>query len=502
MFENYDRNIYKIANKITDPDTGKSCYPDLFALPFFEDELSDKKAYEKAKKLLSERGSASFVCFFSEQEIIFEEMQDSGEKRKPLDDRIEKLTDRFKELFKCSDSMSVALENIIHYLCLKTDDEDSFCDELVSKMEREDLLPCRDKKDAKKCLEYLKREVKLLESDSGTESDLAPARKAYSHIYIEKDIAGDTETKRILEQFKNAKIIYIDDCKDIFFRKNQDIISEENNKSLILARQHAKLMYPGAPVCQSFGNEHFYYTSCVKNCIYDCEYCYLKGMYPSGHTVVYVDLKSVFEEVRQALKLHPVYLCVSYDTDLLALENILHFVERWVDFTLENENLRIEVRTKSANEAFFKNIKKCDRVYYAFTISPEEISKKYEKSAPGLRSRLQTAKTAAGIGHKIRLCFDPMICVDGWEKMYRAMLDTVWEYIDPEDLNDVSVGAFRISSGYLKKMRKAMYNSEIVWYPYEISDGYYMYPKDIAEDMTLTFTNWLAEKINKMKIFV
>ena len=30
-------------------------------------------------------------------------------------------------------------------------------------------------------------------------------------------------------------------------------------------------MNEGAPVCQSFGNENFYYCSCMMNCIFDCE---------------------------------------------------------------------------------------------------------------------------------------------------------------------------------------------------------------------------------------
>lgn len=32
-------------------------------------------------------------------------------------------------------------------------------------------------------------------------------------------------------------------------------------QNLILAAKHGELLYPGAPVCQNFGNEHFYYTS-------------------------------------------------------------------------------------------------------------------------------------------------------------------------------------------------------------------------------------------------
>lgn len=78
--------------------------------------------------------------------------------------------------------------------------------------------------------------------------------------------------------------------------------------------------------------EHFYYTSCMMNCVFDCEYCYLKGMYPSGNVVLFVNLDDIFDEVYKLLQKHPVYLCVSYDTDLLAVENIFGYTKRWVDF--------------------------------------------------------------------------------------------------------------------------------------------------------------------------
>ena len=135
-------------------------------------------------------------------------------------------------------------------------------------------------------------------------------------------MAEDPETKRILTQFPQAEVIAIDHYKDVFCRSRQDYVRQHAAQNLILAAKHGELLYPGAPVCQSFGNEHFYYTSCVMNCVFDCEYCYLKGMYPSANLVVFVNLEDIFAEVEKRLAVHPVYLCVSYDTDLLALEHL------------------------------------------------------------------------------------------------------------------------------------------------------------------------------------
>ena len=64
----------------------------------------------------------------------------------------------------------------------------------------------------------------------------------------------------------------------------------------------------------------------MMNCIFDCEYCYLKGMYPSGNLVVFVNLEDIFAELEALLAQKSIYLYVSYDADLVAIESLTGFV--------------------------------------------------------------------------------------------------------------------------------------------------------------------------------
>ena len=86
-------------------------------------------------------------------------------------------------------------------------------------------------------------------------------------------MAEHPRTCEILQKFPEAVQIPIHHYKDVFCRKRQDIAGQEEHPMLIVAAKEGRLIYEGAPVCQSFGNEYFYYTSCVMNCIYNCEYC-------------------------------------------------------------------------------------------------------------------------------------------------------------------------------------------------------------------------------------
>ena len=324
--------------------------------------------------------------------------------------------------------------------------------------------------------------------------------RSFSHIYVEKAAWRYLRTQKILDKFQGAKIIEINHYKDIFCRRGQSYALQHQTQNLLLAVKQGNLIYKGAPVCQNFGNRHFYYASCMMNCIYDCEYCYLKGMYPSGNIVIFVNLEDIFFETENLLKNHPVYLCVSYDTDLPAMEEVTGYVEAWTQFAKRQENLNLEIRTKSANKIWMKQ-NPVSQVIYAFTLSPEAIIRSCEHNTPSLKQRIGCAAEAVLRGFSVRLCFDPMVYCTDWEKHYEAMLESVFSEIDMDKISDVSVGVFRISQDYLKRMKKNEPYSAVAQFPYQNTGGVYQYPRELAERMERFMSDRLQEKIPEEKIF-
>ena len=326
----------------------------------------------------------------------------------------------------------------------------------------------------------------------------------FSTIYAEKDIWKEEW------QHKLSKIpIFIDHYKDIFNRSHQDFSAQKKAPSLILAKKTGTLIYEGAPVCQSFGNEHFYYTSCMMNCIYHCDYCYLQGMYPSGHVVVFVNLEDYFAELEALLLQHPVYLCISYDTDLLALEQTFSFVSHWLSFAAGHPDLTLEIRTKSGNPAIFEPLAKLftgkehlkQQIIFAWTVSPEKLCQTTEHGAASLPLRLKALQAARQAGFFVRLCFDPMIFHSDWKANYSTLVDTIFSAISAEILYDVSIGVFRISTEYLKNMRKKRPDSAIVQYPYITENGVSHYGA-LSETMVHYLENLLLEYLPADKIFL
>ena len=245
------------------------------------------------------------------------------------------------------------------------------------------------------------------------------------------------------------------------------------------------------------GQKNFYYASSMMNCPFDCEYCYLKGMYPSSNMVVFVNLEDYRKDVEEKLKEGPVYVCASYDTDLLALNGLTGHADFWKDMARTHDDLLVELRTKAAVDVT-DNI---SNVIYAFTLSPVEVVERYERHTASVDARISAASRAVENGAKVRLCFDPVIRIPEWKDAYKKLIDDAASGIGFDRLTDVSVGTFRISADYLTRMRKAYPDSEIAWYPYFIKDGIAQYEPGLDKDMQEYVCGLIGEYTGREKIF-
>ena len=324
----------------------------------------------------------------------------------------------------------------------------------------------------------------------------------FSHIYIEKAAMDHPRTGQILSQFPDAEYIEINHYKDVFSRGHQNYALQKATPNLILALKKEPYVYEGAPVCQNFGNRHFYYSSSVMNCFYDCEYCYLQGMYPSANLVVFVNPEDIFNRVEELLKSYPVYLCISYDTDLLALENKLGYVKEWHRFAGSHPDLTVELRTKSSNFQVLNTLKPYPNFILAWTLTPDSIQKNYEHHTPSLNERLDCLKKAINKGFMVRLCFDPLIYQTNWKIIYEEMISTAFSRLPADKIKDISLGVFRVSHDYLKQMRKQRPDSVIIQYPYENDNGVCHYGKDLSQEIISYTYNLVKEFIPENNIYV
>ena len=329
--------------------------------------------------------------------------------------------------------------------------------------------------------------------------------KRFSHIYLEDGVDPYPLTRTILERLPSAIQVRVADYKHFFARRGQDFQAQKRSPKLILARKKDNWVYPGPRQSQDFGYRNFHYNALLLNCVYNCDYCYLQGMYPSGNLVVFVNEEDYFAATKQAIEKRsfpdePLYLCISYDTDLLAYESIVPYCARFIEFTRAEEDLLIEIRTKSANWKALAEVLPCQRVILAWTLSPRSVVKKYEKLTPSLRQRIGAIKRCLERGWQVRLCFDPVLRIDDWEDTYKQLFGEVFRALPPESIRDVSLGLFRMNADFFKRMKKQRPDSDILHYPFLSKSSLVSYPQAERRQMLRTLQEELATYLPQEKI--
>ena len=124
-------------------------------------------------------------------------------------------------------------------------------------------------------------------------------------IYFEDEIKSHPRTQKIFSKFQNIRKININRYGEIFNRRNQNFKIQKENPALIIAKKHSNFVLK-APENFGIGSNDNFYFSHMYNCIYDCKYCFLQGMYSSSNFVLFVN----FEDFNKNIKEIPLFIIV------------------------------------------------------------------------------------------------------------------------------------------------------------------------------------------------
>ncbi len=323
----------------------------------------------------------------------------------------------------------------------------------------------------------------------------------FSHIYVEDRARDYPLTAQALARFPKAQDISIQNYKEVFNRPRQRWDHQKNSLKLILAVRDDAFLYPGSSFVPNFDHSRFFYTTPVLNCLYGCEYCYLQGMFPSANLVLFVNSDDFIKSAESLLVApSPAYLCISYDTDLLALEELFGYCAIWIEFARRNPHVTLEIRTKSAHTKLLRQVAPPPNVILAWTLSPERVITEYEHKTPSLQARLKAISTAQQHGWRVRVCYDPVLKITDWQDAYGELIQETMNQLSPDAIHDFSIGVFRIPSGYLRAMHDNNPHSKIVHYPYTVKNSSASYTPEEHQEIVAFISQQLAPHVPQEKI--
>ena len=167
-------------------------------------------------------------------------------------------------------------------------------------------------------------------------------------IYVEDAVAMHTRSREIIARFKDARIVQCRHYGEVFNRRKQNFRLQKIRPALILARKLNRRVLP-VPAGYGIDGARGYYFSHMLNCLYDCRYCFLQGMFRSAHYVLFVNYEEFIADIERVCgeTAEDVWFFSGYDCDSLALDPVTGFVDDFVPTFAKLKNAWLELRTKS-----------------------------------------------------------------------------------------------------------------------------------------------------------
>ncbi len=241
----------------------------------------------------------------------------------------------------------------------------------------------------------------------------------------------------------------------VFNNSAQNFRIQKQQPSLILAKKNHKRVLP-TPAGYGIGGEHNYYFSHMLNCLYDCRYCFLQGMYRSAHYVLFVNYEDFLDDIHDVAASHqePSWYFSGYDCDSLAMEPVTRFIDYSLQRFATIDNAFLEIRTKSTQISQLLRIPAAPNAVIAFSFTPQPTATRHEHKVPSVAKRIAAAKKLQQAGWKIGIRLDPMIASDNFRQDYRDLLIQLFTDLDSESIHSVSYGAFRLPRDFFKRIVK------------------------------------------------
>ncbi len=316
-------------------------------------------------------------------------------------------------------------------------------------------------------------------------------------IYIERELDDHPRVRAILERYPQATRVPCNRYTEVFNPKSQNFRLQKSRPALILARKHDGFVLD-APANYAIGGTRNHYFSHMLNCVYDCRYCFLQGMYRSAHYVLFVNYEDFASAIDAALASSGpgcAWFFSGYDCDSLALEPVTGFAEHFLPFFAARPNAWLELRTKSTQIRGLLGRAPVANCVVAFSLTPERIAHAVEHRAPSMEKRLDAMLRLAEKGWRLGLRFDPLLYQQGYREHYRQMFQQVFQRLSCAQLHSVSLGSFRLPRSFFRTLQR-LYPDEILFAgPLEEHAGMVSYQKDLERQLFDFCANELLQYI-------
>ncbi len=130
-------------------------------------------------------------------------------------------------------------------------------------------------------------------------------------------------------------------------------------------------------------------------------------------------------------------------TDSLIWESIDPISEKLIHKFAAQEQTILEIKSKSVHINHLLGLAHNRKTIMAWSLNTESVVAGQERGTSSLDARLRAASRCQAHGYPLAFHFDPLIIYPGCENDYLAVLDRLFNTVDPSGIVWISLGSFR-----------------------------------------------------------
>lgn len=263
------------------------------------------------------------------------------------------------------------------------------------------------------------------------------------HLYIDEDLTDNLEAERIGRNLGlKAQILPNRDEVYRLIANDPDPVSAGKEHLILTANRGAFIKEcPGTRdyICCGYQILHI-----GTFCTMDCSYCILQAYFHPPVMQYFINYADMEAELAKLFDKGEIFRIGTGEfTDSLIWEPWTQLSDRLVPLFGAQKHGVLELKTKTTEIGRLKDLPHNGKVVLAWSLNTPRIIKEQERNTAGLLNRLEAAKTAQSWGYNVALHFDPLVLYEGSESEYTAVIDSIFDMLNPAQIAWISLGSFR-----------------------------------------------------------
>ncbi len=305
----------------------------------------------------------------------------------------------------------------------------------------------------------------------------------FKRVYVTQDALGYEATQRALHTLKAPPVKQV-------AGKHQIPECDLNRHTLFISTSRGRSVTrcPGSKgqVCCNYLTLDLYI-----GCMLDCSYCIMQGYLNFAPLTVYVNTAGMLNSIREIIRLNPgipVRIGSGEVGDSLALDPLFGLSRDFITGLTPYKQVYFELKTKTGFVDHLLDVTPKGNAVISFSLNPPEIITREEGGASSLEERINAARAAVRAGYLVSFHFDPVILVDGWERMYRETVHLL-SGLDPLKIAWISLGTMR----YTRELRARMPERPYLYAEFfPCADGKYRYFWPLRKRAYTLMKKWVS----------